>query len=146
MTLLCGLYGFRIAGQYVQREWPQSWLPPAGMWYSGDLGYSYLLAIQVLILIFMLVTTWRAGAHHITPRSWKRRLCQIAGWGYLVVILAQMIPGISFPPDAAWLAHAFPLFFQMILAIYIITLGIYLTYDAARRKEHYFQGYGAPDS
>ncbi len=146
MILLCGLYGFRIVGQYVQREMPQSWLPVAEMWYSGDLPYPYLLMIQGAILIFMTVTTWRAGAHHITPRSWKRRLCQIAGWGYLLVILAQIVPGIAFPPDTVWLAKAFPLFFQMILAIYVITLGIYLAYDAARRKEHYYQGYGTPDS
>lgn len=146
MTLLCGLYGFRVAGQYVQREAPQSWLPAAEMWYAGDLPYHTLLVIQIIILLFMIATTWRAAVHNITPRSWKRRVCQIAGWGYLISILAQMVPGISFPPDHEWMVITLPLFFQMVIAIYVITLGVYLGYDASRRKEHYYQGYGAPDS
>lgn len=145
MALLTGLYGFRVAGQYVQRTVPVTWLPAAHLWQDGGMSYSYASPLQIAVLLFMVISTFRAARHAIVPRRWKRRLAHLIGWVYLAVTVVRMVPGISIPPTYAWLETSFALFFHLVVAIYMIALAVYLDYDATRRKEHYYQAYGTPD-
>lgn len=116
MALLTGLFSLRVLGQALQFWMPLPFLPDFDSFQGGNLRYSTLLVIQVLILGLMVRTCWRVARGTTVP---DRRLGRGLAWFggiYMAGSIARILVGVAVPSAAAWFSAWIPAFFHLVLA------------------------------
>ena len=132
MSVLTALFVLRVCAQLLQALFPVGWLPEFEAWQSGVLPYPVLLAAQLAIIGFMSFVLNRVRNGTIRARPWKYRVCLVFGGAYFAVMAFRWVAGLTIPADQAWFAKSLPAFFQLVLASFILLLGLHIR----RRKRN----------
>lgn len=139
-VMLCGAYGVVLAGYFVQLTAAVSWLPSASAWPMGSVPNA--LYWKCAILLFMVVSTYRAMRRQIMPHRWKRRLYQICGWVFLLFVLIAIILDLIATDQPMGPASLVLELVRLILPAFVLAMGYGLSMEAKRRKTRYFENLG----
>ena len=126
MSVLVALFGLRVAAQLWQAIYPLEWVPEFAAWHSGLLPYPVLLATQFLIIYLMSYMLHRARTRRIRPKRWKYVLCYVFGAPYMTLMAFRWVAGLTVLADSPWFSKSLPAFFHIVLAIYILLLGLHV--------------------
>ncbi len=126
MSVLAALFVARVAAQLVQAIFPLSWLPPFEVWHSGVLPYTLLLACQLCIIGLMSYCLHAVRSGWKRPRRWKYRGCFAFGGVYFAFMAFRWIAGVTFLAEHSWFARTLPAFFHLVLASFILLLGLHI--------------------
>ena len=127
-TIITALFMLRVTGQALVAFYQVQFLPPMEQWYSGLLPYSILLPIQLLMIVIMLKIASdfaRGTGFFVLPR---RRLGPALKWlSYLYAgsMVLRYILTMTWHPERRWLGGTIPIWFHIILAGFLYTLGRY---------------------
>ncbi|WP_428097380.1 hypothetical protein [Candidatus Rariloculus sp.] len=124
MLLLAVLFVLRVFAQLLQAVHPVSVLPPFEVWQSGIIAYPVLLSAQIMIIVFLATVLWRVGTQAGSPRRWKYRLCFALGGVYFGLMAFRFVTGLTVFADVPWFSKSVPAFFHMVLAAFLLTLGL----------------------
>lgn len=122
LTALSALFAVRVAGQAVQFWAPQPFLPAFDRFQGSTVDYPLLLATQLLILGWMLLTCVRARRGLSRPNASLGRALGWFGGVYLAASLARIVIGVAVPSAPAWFTAWIPAFFHLVLAGFVLTL------------------------
>ena len=130
---LAALFILRVYVQLVQVSFPVDWMPELDDWHSGMLPYPILFVFQLCIIgcMIQLMRAVRKGT--IRPRRWKYRACFIFGGAYFVFTLFRWTAALAVLAEDPSLSTAMPAFFQIVLAGFMLLLGLY-TYLGYRNR------------
>lgn len=78
----------------------------------------------------------------IRARPWKYRVCLAFGGAYFAVMAFRWLAGLTFLADQAWFAKSLPAFFHLVLASFILLLGLHIR---QRKRNPKIFGYSAHD-
>ncbi len=126
MLGLAGLFVLRVLAQLIQAIRPVSFLPPFQDWHGAIMPYPLLLVFQLAIALVLAIILWRVRTDSIIPSPWKYRFCFSLGGAYLLFMAFRLFAGLTILADHPWFSKSLPAFFHMVLASYILTLGVYL--------------------
>ena len=126
MSVLTALFVLRVCAQLLQALYPVGWVPEFEAWQSGVLPYPVLLAIQFGIVGLMSFVLHRVRNGNIRARLWKYRVCLVFGGAYFAVMAFRWLAGLTFLADQAWFAKSLPAFFHLVLASFILLLGLHI--------------------
>ena len=126
MSVLTALFVLRVCAQLLQALYPVGWVPEFDAWQSGVLPYPVLLASQfgIIGLMSFVLHTVRNGT--IRARPWKYRVCLVFGGGYFAVMAFRWVAGLTFLADQAWFSKSLPAFFHLVVASFILLLGLHI--------------------
>jgi hypothetical protein len=135
LALLTSLFFLRVLGQALVAFLGVTWLPSMDQWFSGLIPYSILLAIQLVMLVFMVKITadvWcETGFFAKRRRSWSRFLIGFSAI-YAGAMMLRYVLTMTFRPEMRWLGDTIPIFFHFVLAGFIFVLGRYHANAAAQ--------------
>lgn len=125
LWLLSGLFAMRVMAQLVQYGFQTDWLPAFEQWQGSNLPYPVLLVIQVAILLvlFLQNTAIVSGRQRASGSTGK--LLLITGAIYFVTMATRLLLGLGVYADYTWYARWLPAFFHLVLASYVLLLGLY---------------------
>ena len=126
LLFLAGLFVLRVLAQLIQAIRPVSVLPPFDAWQSGVMAYPILLSAQIAIVVFLAAILWRVGTQAVSPRPWKYRLCFVFGGVYFASMAFRLVAGMMVLSDIEWFSRIIPTFFHLVLATFLLTLGLYI--------------------
>lgn len=126
MSVLTALFVLRVFAQLLQALFPVGWIPEFEAWQSGLLSYPVLLAVQLAIIGFMSFVLHRVRNGTIRARPWKYRVCLVFGGAYFAVMAFRWVAGLTFLADQAWFAKSLPAIFHLVLASFILLLGLHI--------------------
>lgn len=119
------LFTLRVAGQAVQRWWPQPSLPPFDAFQGSGLPYLFLLSAQLIILVLMVRAALRVGAGTLSPSQGQLRFLLGFGAIYLAGSVLRIVIGVVAPAVSHWFTAWIPAFFHLVLAAFVITLALH---------------------
>jgi len=125
LFVLSFVFAVRVAGQAVQRWFPQSFLPPFDAFQGSNLPYWLLLSIQICLLAMMFMMSWRIGRHTLLRRGRTGRLLAWTGGIYMFGSILRILIGIAFPDAGVWFKAWIPAFFHLVLAGFILVIALY---------------------
>lgn len=134
MSVLVALFALRVVLQFLQAIYPIDWLPSFEAWHSGLLPYPLLLATQVCIVYLMSYMLHRARTRRMRARRWKFILCYAFGFPYFLFMAFRWLAGMTFLADSGWFAKPIPAFFHIVLANYLLLLGLHVHGRIRNRK------------
>ena len=132
MGVLTAVFVLRVCAQLLQALYPVGWIPEFEDWQSGALPYPILLAGQFGIIGLMSFVLHRVRNGTIRARPWKYRVCLVFGGVYFAVMAFRWLAGLTFMAEQAWFAKSLPAFFHLVLASFILLLGLHIR----RRKRN----------
>lgn len=117
------LFLFRVLAQGLQKWSPVEQLPAFDRWYSGVLGYEWLLSTQFVILFLMakVVARFRAGV--VTPDRRYGQWLLAMGAVYFGVMLVRLMLGLTIAGNHPWLGMILPAVFHLVLALFLLVMG-----------------------
>jgi hypothetical protein len=129
--LLAGLtllFVLRVLGQLAVVLFQPAWLPPFERWYSGLMPYPLLLPTQVIMIVVMvkMVADVARGAGFFAALG--RRIGRFLIWGsyaYAAGMVIRYILTMSLHPELRWFTGTIPIWFHLVLAAFLYTLGRY---------------------
>jgi hypothetical protein len=123
VAALSAAFLVRVAGQAVQRWFPQGFLPPFEAWQGSGIPYPSLLACQIVIIALLAVAIC-SMVHRARLLSGKgSRWVMIIGCAYFVLMLARLVLGLTVLGDSAWFTAWISALLHLDLAIVIILWG-----------------------
>ena len=103
-------------------------LPPQSEWLSGALPYKYLLITQIVI-IFLLFKVCLDFIKHsgffFSPNKYIAKLVLPLGITYFAIMVIRYTIRMSLYPQERWLGGSIPVFFHVVLAVFLILLAYY---------------------
>lgn len=121
------LFLVRVMGQIGVGIYHPPSLPPWSEWYSGLLPYPLLLLTQLLLLMFMAVVNTDqargAGCFGAVQLQTGNRL-RLFGIVYALAMIFRYAARMTFVPEARWLGGTIPIGFHLVLASWVILLGV----------------------
>ena len=126
------LFVLRVLGQAVVAVWNVGFLPPFEQWYSGLLPYPLLLPAQIAIAALMLkivVDFARGEGYFVSLRPRTGRILVGLGVLYALAMVARYVVTMAAYPERRWFAGTIPIWFHLVLAAFVLTLG----YSQVRR-------------
>jgi len=123
LAVLAGLFLLRVVGQALVVYGGATWLPPVDQWQSGLLPYPWLLAAQVLILMFqvsviraILSQRGRLAGANVSVGRWLRAISFVYAGGMLLRYIITM----TVFPERRWLGRGtIPILFHCALAAWL---------------------------
>ena len=123
LTVLLGVFLFRVVAQFVQWVYPVGFLPPFDEWQSGVLPYPVLLLAQIAVLsLLIVIVTSHANGRHVGRR--RRGIAWMSGGGvYFGVMALRLVASDTFAAPDSWLGATIPSFFHLVLACFLLLHG-----------------------
>ena len=128
LGICTALFVLRVLGQAVVAVWDVGFLPPFEQWYSGLLPYPLLLPAQIALAALMLkiVADFARGEGFfvsLRPRTGRILL----GLGVLYALAMVVRYGVTMAtyPERRWFSGTIPIWFHLVLAAFVLTLGHY---------------------
>ena len=118
----------RVVGQALVAFADVRWLPPMEAWMSGLLGYPYLLLSQVVIIaVYAKVCTdfSRGRGWAVLPRRFMARGVLYFGYLYFAGMILRYVLQMILLPETRWLGGTIPIFFHLVLATFLILVGLW---------------------
>ena len=130
---LAALFILRVYAQLVQVSFQVDWMPEFDGWHSGMLPYPILFVFQLCIIGCMIQLMRAVRKDTIRPRRWKYRACFIFGGPYFVFTLFHWTAALAVLAEDPSLSTALPAFFQIVVASFVLLLGLH-TYLGYRNR------------
>jgi hypothetical protein len=134
LSILLGLFCFRVLAQLLQRYLELPFLPPFAAWHSGALPYGVLLASQVLIIAFYVWILSRIRTNRIHPNRRQGRIFFFIGLVYLLVMVMRLAIGLAGLSEHHWFRGYLPTLFHFVLSGYLIVVGHFHIQATARKR------------
>lgn len=134
MSVLCALFCLRVLAQFLQKAFPVEWIPGFDAWQSGVVPYSLLLAVQLALIGWMSFVLHKVRNGTLRARRWKYRFCLVFGGVYFVFMAFRWIAGMTFLAGDDWFSRTIPAFFHLVVAGFILLLGVHIRGRARDRK------------
>jgi hypothetical protein len=131
------LFVLRVLGQAVIAVRDVGFLPPFAEWYSGLLPYPLLLPAQIAIIVLMLKIVRdfaRREGYFLELRPGTGHGLQGLGCLYFAGMLVRYVATMALHPELRWFTGTIPIWFHMVLAAFIFTLGHYQVWRSASRR------------
>ncbi len=125
LWILFLLFCFRVFAQLIQYFIPNSFLPPFEAWHSGTLSYASLVLFQFVIISLYLWVCLRISAGTLRANSVIGKRFLVLGGAYAFIMITRYVLRMIMFPSERWFGGSIPIFFHVVLACFIITLGIY---------------------
>jgi len=125
LWILAGLFALRVAAQPLALFVDSPVLPRFESWHGGVLPYPLLLATQLLILAWLLLTARRVSRAALKPSRKSGRLLLAIASVYGVTMLTRLLLGATLLSDERWFASPVPTTFHLVLASYLFVCGHY---------------------
>lgn len=125
LWVLFGLFCFRVFAQILVYFIHLPFLPPFEKWHSNTLPYPVLLCFQGLIIIIFTRNCLRVQRDTLKANIKTGKFLKVFGGIYFLSMIIRYIITMVLHPELRWLGHAIPVFFHMVLASFLITLGYY---------------------
>jgi putative CocE/NonD family hydrolase len=125
LWILLAFFCFRVCAQLFQFFFHSDYLPDFNEFQSGTLSYSMLVFFQLVIIAIYLTTCIRVNNNTFIVNREKGKRLLILGIIYLTVMAVRYILQMSMFPSERWFGGSIPIFFHMVLAAFIITIGLY---------------------
>ena len=125
---LTALFVTRVLGQAVVAVWNVGFLPPFERWYSGLLPYPLLLPSQIAIAALMvgIVADFARGeGFFVGLRPRTGRVLMGLGALYAFAMAARYVVTMAAHPEQRWFTGTIPIWFHLVLAAFVFTLGHY---------------------
>lgn len=134
LSILLGLFCFRVLAQLLQRYLELPFLPPFDAWQSGAVPYGVLLASQILVIVFYAWILQRIAARRTNPNRLQGRLFFVTGLLYFLAMVLRLAIGLTGLSGHHWFHSYLPILFHFVLAGYLIIAGNFHIRAAARRQ------------
>jgi len=125
---LTGLFTVRVAGQALVAFLGVGFPPPMEQWYSGLMPYPVLLPTQLAMIVVMVVivrdVARRKGAFSVARRRAGPPLVWLS-YLYAVSMVVRYLVTMTLYPERRWFGHTIPIWFHLVLAAFVYTLGRY---------------------
>jgi hypothetical protein len=123
LWIFLAMFLFRVCAQLLQAFFNFNFLPEFEKWQSGTLPYSVLLTFQLIILLVFARNCVRAETNALKSNKKTGKFLKIFGSVYFIAMLIRYAVSMAFYPEMRWTGHILPIFFHLVLASYLITLG-----------------------
>lgn len=125
LWVLLTLFCFRVSAQLIQFFFPVTFLPSFNAWQSGTLSYASLVVFQFMIIALYLRICLRvSGGKSVANKKTGTRLL-VLGSTYAFVMVTRYVIKMSLYPTERWFGGCLPIVFHIVLASFLITLGIF---------------------
>lgn len=137
LSLLAGVFAFRVVAQFLVQGQPVSFLPPFELWHSETMPYEVLLGAQLLVLVGMAAAIRAAPFDRAGPLL--ASILTVLGWIYVGVMTWRLLVGSLNLSRHGWFDGAVPTAFHFVLAAFMLVLGSALkagsgdTHDSLKR-------------
>jgi hypothetical protein len=126
LSVLTLLFAMRLAGQALVGVFDITFLPPFAHWYSGLMPYPLLLPVQLAMLALMVkivvdVNRGRGFFAALGPRVGTA--LRWFAFAYAFAMIARYAISMNLHPQRRWFGETIPIWFHLVLAGYIYTLG-----------------------
>ena len=125
LSVLLGLFIFRVFAQVLQLCHPIKWLPPFEAWHSQTLPYPYLLISQLAIIILFAWIIKRFYNEKVTPHIVMGKIYLFSGGAYFLFMIIRLFMGQCVLKSHVFWASTLPTLFHLILALFIIVVGYF---------------------
>ncbi|MFZ5861313.1 MAG: hypothetical protein ACOYXR_00490 [Nitrospirota bacterium] len=135
---LTGLFTLRVAGQGLVAFLGVEFLPPMEQWYSGVMPYPILLPTQLAMIVVMVVIVGdvaRGSGTFAMPRRWAGPVLLWCSYAYAAAMAVRYVVNMTLHPERRWFSHTIPIWFHVVLAAFLYTLGRYHVNFATRPSE-----------
>ena len=123
LSILAGLFAFRVTAQLIQVWHPVAYLPSFETWQSGAFPYPLLLSSQVAIAMLCLRIVWRMFRGAVLPVKKKGTIFLYLGGLYLAVMGIRLVVGLTVAPNHFWFGAKLPTVFHFVLAAFLLAYG-----------------------
>jgi hypothetical protein len=133
LGILTGLFTLRVVGQALVAFVDAPFLPPMEQWYSGLMPYPILLPTQLVMIVGMVVIVRdvaRSSGTFATPRRRVGLLLVWSSYLYALSMAIRYVATMILHPERRWVGHTIPIWFHLVLAAFVYTLGRYHVDDA----------------
>lgn len=142
LLFLLFLFILRVIGQIFVVLNLVDFLPPMEKWQSGLLPYKYLLASQIIIIIFygkICLDFSKGKGFFVVPSKKLGKGFLIFGTVYFISMVTRYILQVTIYPETRWFDGTIPIFLHFVLATFLILVGKYHLKDVyyMRTHEHY---------
>jgi hypothetical protein len=122
------LFILRVLGQVLVGIHEVAFLPLFERWQSGLLPYPLLLLAQIALIMIMLriVRDFARGDGYfvdLSPRTGT--ILKVLGCIYFLSMVVRYAATMVLHPELRWFTGTLPIWFHMILAAFVFTLGQY---------------------
>lgn len=125
---LTGLFSLRVAGQVLVAFFDARFLPPMEQWYSGLMPYPILLPTQLAMMVVMVIIVRdiaRGSGVFSVPRRRAGPLLIWLSYLYALSMVVRYAVTMTLYPERRWFGHTIPIWFHLVLAAFVYTLGRY---------------------
>lgn len=128
LGILTLLFILRVLGQALVAVDAVGFLPPFEQWYSGLLPYPLLLPAQIAIIAIMLKIVRdfvRAEGYFVDLQPRTGTILRVLGCIYFLAMVVRYGWTMNARPELRWFTGTIPIWFHMVLAAFVFTLGDY---------------------
>lgn len=123
VAALSAAFLLRVAGQAVQRWFPQEFLPAFDAWQGSGMPYPALLASQVVIVALLGAAICSMVHRARLLNATGSRCVIVIGCVYLAVMLARLALGLTVFGDSGWFTAWISTLLHLGLAVVVILWG-----------------------
>jgi hypothetical protein len=133
LWVLTGLFTLRVTAQPAALLIEHPLLPRFEAWHNGAVPYGLLVASQIVILAFMVGTSWRVT--NGTAQASRRVGLLLLGTGgvYCGSMAMRLALGLNLLAESRWFASWLPTLFHLVLASFLLVVGHYHLRYGGRR-------------
>jgi uncharacterized protein len=125
LLLLLILFCFRILAQFLQSITNIPLLPPFHVWHSSTIPYVWLLGSQIFIIVLSIAVIAQIRRGSYMCRNWRGKFLIWSGAIYFTLMCLRFVLSITIFRSHPWFGATLPAVFHVVLAGFLITLGIY---------------------
>ena len=119
---LLSLFCFRVIAQLGLLVGDLPFLPPFEKWHSGMMPYEALSIGQLLIIAIGLNIAIIFTKGTIVPHPKIGWFLLVLGGSYLSIMIVRFFLGLTLFPRSRWFTNDLPIFFHIILALFILVV------------------------
>ena len=137
LWLLLAAFVGRVVGQALVAFANVPWLPPMETWMSGLLAYPYLLVSQIVIIVVyakVCIDFSRGRGWAVLPRRFIARGVLYFGCVYFAGMTLRYVLQMILLPETRWLGGTIPIFFHLVLATFLVLVGLWHRAQLERTK------------
>lgn len=120
VAALSAAFLVRVAGQAVQRWFPQDFLPAFEAWQGSGMPYPALLACQVVILALLGAAICSMVHRARLLNAMGSRFVIVIGCVYFALMLARLLLGLTLLGDSGWFTAWISSLLHLSLAVVVI--------------------------
>jgi len=123
LWLMSALFLVRVIAQPLALVVHAGFLPSFDRWQSGAVPYPYLLATQVLIILWLGRTAAQFSRGAVVARRQLGAIMLALGGIYFVTMVLRLLLGATVLSEHYWFARPIPTVFHLVLATAMLLYG-----------------------